>query len=125
MLKNSKVVLFVTLKSWSGRKLLDPTTYHYLGDTNGGAIGAKLGTLQLLNSFSMQAVTTPSLSTCIKIADKIAFYAFPPHPKSDSALCQESSYRIPQLCPGHTVPRLHYTSSPYNTKGRGAEVGDV
>ena len=27
MLKNSKVVLFVTLKSWSGRKLLDPTTY--------------------------------------------------------------------------------------------------
>ena len=28
MLKNSKVVLFVTLKSWSGRKLLDPTTYY-------------------------------------------------------------------------------------------------
>ena len=27
MLKNSNVVLFVTLKSWSGRKLLDPTTY--------------------------------------------------------------------------------------------------
>ena len=27
MLKNSKVVLFVTLKSWSGQKLLDPTTY--------------------------------------------------------------------------------------------------
>ena len=27
MLKNSKVVLFVTLKSWSDRKLLDPTTY--------------------------------------------------------------------------------------------------
>ena len=27
MLKNSKVILFVTLKSWSGRKLLDPTTY--------------------------------------------------------------------------------------------------
>ena len=27
MLKNSKVVLFVTLKSWSGRKILDPTTY--------------------------------------------------------------------------------------------------
>ena len=27
MLKNSKVVLFVTLKSWSGRELLDPTTY--------------------------------------------------------------------------------------------------
>ena len=27
MLKNSKVVLFVTLKSRSGRKLLDPTTY--------------------------------------------------------------------------------------------------
>ena len=26
MLKNSKVVLFVTLKSWSGRKLLDRTT---------------------------------------------------------------------------------------------------
>ena len=26
MLKNSKVVLFVTLKSWSGRKLLDPTS---------------------------------------------------------------------------------------------------
>ena len=29
MLKNSKVVLFVTLKSWSGRKLLDPATYIY------------------------------------------------------------------------------------------------
>ena len=28
MLKNIKVVLFVILKSWSGRKLLDPTTYH-------------------------------------------------------------------------------------------------
>jgi hypothetical protein len=27
VLKNSKVVLFVTLKSWSGRKLFDPTTY--------------------------------------------------------------------------------------------------
>ena len=27
MLKNNNVVLFVTLKSWSGRKLLDPTTY--------------------------------------------------------------------------------------------------
>ena len=27
MLKNSKVVLFVTLKRRSGRKLLDPTTY--------------------------------------------------------------------------------------------------
>ena len=27
MLKNSKVVLFVTLKSWSGRKRLDHTTY--------------------------------------------------------------------------------------------------
>ena len=27
MLKNSEVVLFVTLKSWSARKLLDPTTY--------------------------------------------------------------------------------------------------
>ena len=27
MLKNSKVVLFVTLKRWSDRKLLDPTTY--------------------------------------------------------------------------------------------------
>ena len=27
MLKNSKVVLFVTLKSWSGREILDPTTY--------------------------------------------------------------------------------------------------
>ena len=27
MLKNKKVVLFVTLKSWSGRKLVDPTTY--------------------------------------------------------------------------------------------------
>ena len=28
MLKNSKVVLFLSpLKSWSGRKLLDPTTY--------------------------------------------------------------------------------------------------
>ena len=26
MLKNGKV-FFVTLKSWSGRKLLDPTTY--------------------------------------------------------------------------------------------------
>ena len=26
-MKNSKVVLFVTLKGWSGRKLLDPTTY--------------------------------------------------------------------------------------------------
>ena len=46
-----------------------------------------------------------------------------PHPKPDSTLCQDSSYRIPQLCPGHTVPRLHYTSSPYNTKWRGEEVG--
>ena len=27
MLKNNKVILFVALKSWSGRKLLDPTTY--------------------------------------------------------------------------------------------------
>ena len=27
MLKNNKVVLFVTLKTWSGRKLLNPTTY--------------------------------------------------------------------------------------------------
>ena len=27
MLKNSKFVLFVILKSWSGRKRLDPTTY--------------------------------------------------------------------------------------------------
>ena len=27
MLKNSKIVLFVTLKSWSGRKLLDPTAW--------------------------------------------------------------------------------------------------
>jgi hypothetical protein len=27
MLKNSKVVLFVTLKSWLGRKILDPTRY--------------------------------------------------------------------------------------------------
>ena len=26
--KNSKVVLFVTLKSWSDGKLLDPTTYN-------------------------------------------------------------------------------------------------
>ena len=32
MLKNSRVVLFsITLKSWSGRKLLDPTTYMLLG----------------------------------------------------------------------------------------------
>ena len=28
MLKNSKVVLFVTLECWSGRKLLDPTTFN-------------------------------------------------------------------------------------------------
>jgi hypothetical protein len=27
MLKNSKVVLFVTLKSWPARKLWDPTAY--------------------------------------------------------------------------------------------------
>jgi hypothetical protein len=27
ILKNSKVVLFVTLKSWLNRKILDPTTY--------------------------------------------------------------------------------------------------
>jgi len=26
-LKNSKVISFVSLKSWSGRKLLGPTTY--------------------------------------------------------------------------------------------------
>jgi len=26
-LKNSKIVFFVTLKSWSGRKLLDPPSY--------------------------------------------------------------------------------------------------
>ena len=31
MLKNSKVVSFVTLKIWSGRKLLDPTTYVVFG----------------------------------------------------------------------------------------------
>ena len=31
MLKNSKVVLFVTLKSWSGRKLLNPTTLYVVG----------------------------------------------------------------------------------------------
>ena len=31
MLKSSKVVFIsVTLKSWSGRKLLDPTTYAYM-----------------------------------------------------------------------------------------------
>ena len=33
MLKNKKsCFIFVTLKRWSGRKLLDPTTYHYYGD---------------------------------------------------------------------------------------------
>ena len=35
MLKNGKVVLFVTLKSWSGRKLSDPTTYESEGSDLG------------------------------------------------------------------------------------------
>jgi hypothetical protein len=43
-----------------------------------GALEAMLGKLHLLNSFFLQAVTTPSHSTCIKIADKIAFYATSP-----------------------------------------------
>ena len=34
MLKNSKVVLFATLKSWSGRKLLDPTSSAIYGEVN-------------------------------------------------------------------------------------------
>ena len=34
MLKNTKVVLFVTLKSWSGWKSLDPTTYTDQAESN-------------------------------------------------------------------------------------------
>ena len=43
MLKNSKVCFIsVTLKSWSGRKLLDPTTYMHCRQ-NTGFVNVKAG----------------------------------------------------------------------------------
>jgi hypothetical protein len=57
------------------------------------------GRLHLLNfSLPLQAVTTP-LAVCIKIVDKIAFYAISSPSKPHIALCQEPSHQIPKLCP--------------------------